>query len=65
MKRGVLLLGSALGTGGAGLLAAGYGAAGVLLFVLALACVVVALTVTWRLDEADEPVGATDGMPRG
>lgn len=54
MKRGlVLFVGAALGTGGAGLLAAGYGAAGVLLCLLAAASVAIALRVTWTLEDDD------------
>lgn len=65
MKRGVLVVGAALGTAGAALLAAGYGAAGALACVLAFASVAVALSVTWRLDEGDGPALPTGGgLPR-
>lgn len=59
----VLLLGSGLGTVGGGLLAAGYGAAGVLLVVLGCACGVVALTVRWRLEDGDQSLPTTGRIP--
>jgi hypothetical protein len=64
MRASMLLGGAGLGTGGAALLAAGLGAAGLLFCVLAIATIAVALSVTWRLDEVEEaPLSPTDGFP--
>ena len=66
MKRGVLILGTALGSGGAVLLAAGYGAAGGLALALAAGVGAVAVSVRWRPEEVEgPPVGRPDGVSRG